>query len=312
MVESKQQETVAYWNGQLVPTESLAVPVFDAGFIQGLTVAEQLRTFGGKIFRIEDHLKRLLRSLEIVGVDPGLSQSQFADIVNDMVRRNHSLLTDGDDIGVALWVTPGPYKKFEAITRPGPNVCCHTHPLDFHSWVDQYETGVRLVTSKIRQVSTENWPAELKCRSRMHYFLADKEAREKDPHARALLLDLEGFVCEASTANILAYIDGEGLVAPKQEKILPGISMSVLRELATGLGIPFVNRDITPDQFAAANEILLCSTSPCVLPVLHLDGRPVSDGKPGTVYKQLLAAWSELVGISIVEQSRSFAGRRLS
>jgi hypothetical protein len=48
------------------------------------------------------------------------------------------------------------------------------------------------------------------------------------------------------------------------------------------------------------------------LPVLHLDGRPVSDGKPGTVYKQLLAAWSELVGISIVEQSRSFAGRRLS
>ena len=228
--------TLAYWNGQLVPTASLAVPVFDAGFIQGLTVAEQLRTFGGKIFRIEDHLKRLLRSLEIVGVDPGLSQSQFADVIHDMVKRNHALLDDGDDIGVALWVTPGPYKKFESITRPGPNVCCHTHPLDFHSWVEQYESGVRLVTSKIRQVSTENWPAELKCRSRMHYYLADKEAREADPKARALLLDLDGFVCEASTANILAYIEGEGLVAPLQEKILPGISMSVLKELAGTMG----------------------------------------------------------------------------
>ena len=311
MVEKQNDETLAYWNGQLVPTASLAVPVFDAGFIQGLTVAEQLRTFGGRVFRLDDHLKRLMRSLEIVGVDPGLSRSQFADVVHDMVDRNHGLLDDGDDMGVALWVTPGPYKKFESITRPGPNVCCHTHPLDFHSWVDQYETGVRLVTSNFRQVSTENWPAELKCRSRMHYYLADKEAREIDPGARALLLDLEGFVCEASTANILAFNKNEGLVAPLREKILPGISMSVLKELAGKLEIPFVNRNITPGEFAEADEILLCSTSPCVLPVLTLDGESVGLGTPGATYRKLLDAWSELVGIQIVEQATKFSARAL-
>ncbi|MEM7315834.1 MAG: aminotransferase class IV, partial [Planctomycetota bacterium] len=96
IVDNQTDGTLAYWNGQLVPTASLAVPVFDAGFIQGLTVAEQLRTFGGKIFRIDEHLNRLLRSLEIVGVDPGLNQSQFADVIHDMVQRNHTLLDDGD------------------------------------------------------------------------------------------------------------------------------------------------------------------------------------------------------------------------
>jgi branched-subunit amino acid aminotransferase/4-amino-4-deoxychorismate lyase len=85
--------------------------------------------------------------------------------------------------------------------------------------------------------------------------------------------------------------------------------MSVLRELAAGLGIPFIHRDLDPAQFAAADEILLCSTSPCMLPVVALDKRPVGSGRPGPVYRRLLAAWGELVGMDIPTQARQFAGR---
>ena len=172
---------VAYWNGQIVATGSLSLPIFDAGFIQGLTVAEQLRTFDGKLFRLEDHLRRLQHSLEIVGVDPGVSMSELALVVQNLAQCNCRLLEPDDDLAVAIWVTPGPYPKYASIAPAGPNVCCHMHPLDFCSWSARYEAGERLVTSQYRQVSTQSWPAELKCRSRMHYYLADKEAREKEP-----------------------------------------------------------------------------------------------------------------------------------
>ncbi len=302
---------VAYWNGQIVPTASLALPIFDAGFIQGLTVAEQLRTFGGKLFRLEDHLRRLQHSLEIVGVDPGVSMSDLAEVVQDLAQRNHRLLDPDDDLAVAIWVTPGPYAKYASLAPPGPNVCCHMHPLDFYSWSDRYEAGERLVTSQYRQVSPQNWPPELKCRSRMHYYLADKEAREKEPGARALLLDLDGFVCEASTANVLCFLQDEGIVAPRQEKTLPGISISVLRELAESLQISFTHRDLTPAEFAQADEILLCSTSPCVLSVVRLDGQPIGDGRPGPTYRRLLSAWSNLVELNIMEQAQRFSSREM-
>src|SRR5687768_18386363 len=83
---------LAYLNGQWIPAAQMAVSVTDAGFLQGVTVAEQLRTFGGKLFQVEMHLDRLAKSLEIVGVDPGLSRNEFAGLANELAARNHVLL----------------------------------------------------------------------------------------------------------------------------------------------------------------------------------------------------------------------------
>ena len=116
----------------------------------------------------------------------------------------------------------------------------------------------------------------------MHYFLADRLAHTLDPGSRAVLLDQEGFVSEASTANMLFYRRGEGLVSPPRERILPGVSLSVLAELAAGLGIAFHFRRFRLEELAAADEILMCSTSPCVWPVTRLNGQPLAAGCPGT------------------------------
>ncbi|HEX3871147.1 MAG TPA: aminotransferase class IV, partial [Pirellulales bacterium] len=102
-------EEIAYFDGEFVPAARAAVSVYDTGFVLGATIAEQLRTFGGKVFRRDEHLRRLTRSLEIVGVEPGLSTSEMAEIAARVVEHNHALLEEGSDLGLSIFVTPGPY-----------------------------------------------------------------------------------------------------------------------------------------------------------------------------------------------------------
>jgi branched-subunit amino acid aminotransferase/4-amino-4-deoxychorismate lyase len=299
---------LAYLNGQFVPEASLAVPIYDAGFVQGVTVAEQLRTFGGKLFRLDEHLERLQRSLEIVGV-PDIDFAAIGAAAQELAANNHKLLASGDDLGLSLFVTPGPYPTFAPPGPREPTIGMHTYPIPFHLWSEKYATGERLVVSSVRQVPNNCWPLELKCRSRMHYYLADHEARQREPGARALLLDQEDFIAEASTASVVLFRESEGFLLPPREKILPGVSVGVLEELADEIGIAFLHRDLTVHDAHAADEVITCSTSPCLLPVVSLDSRPIGAGTAGTALKQALEAWSRLVGLDIVEQAKRFSKR---
>jgi branched-chain amino acid aminotransferase len=303
-------EPLAYLSGEYLPASQAAVAVTDLGFVQGVTVAEQLRTFAGKLFRLDRHLDRLQRSLEIIGVDPGLSRDEFSHIAEELVARNYPALPEGSDLGLSMFVTPGPYGTFAAsgyVTRSGPTVGMHTYALPFRSWAPKYDSGDALVTTSIEQVPVTCWPAELKCRSRIHYYLADREANQREPGARALMVDRDGIATEASTANLLMFNSSEGLVSPPQERILPGVTVAALEELAGQLSMPFSYRDVRVGDVASADEVLLCSTSPCVWSVTRLNGRPIGDGRVGPVARKLQHAWSEMVGIDIVAQAKRFA-----
>jgi branched-chain amino acid aminotransferase len=327
---SDMDEPQAFWNGRWIPASAAAVPLDDAGFVLGATVAEQLRTFAGKLFRLEDHLARLHDSLRIVGVE--LPGPPLGEVAEELVARNHRLLEPGDDMGLSMVVTPGAYRGYASGGPLGPTVCLHTYPLPFNLWADKYDRGQALVTTDVEQVPPACWPPSLKCRSRMHYYLADRQAAAIEPDARALLLDQDGRVTETSTANVLAFYGPSQKsstvgqisnlpgtrqignlphvgVSPPSTKILHGISLAVAAELAGRMGIAMTQRDLTPDDLAAADEVLLGSTPLCLLPVTRLNGRPIGDGRPGELFHRLLAAWSELVGIDIVEQARRFAGR---
>ncbi len=299
---------LAYLNGQFIPEASLAVPFFDAGFVQGVTVAEQVRTFGGKLFRLDRHLERLQRSLEIVGVS-GIDLTSLGEAAQELASNNHQLLAPDDDIGLSLFVTPGSYPAFAPPGPSVPTIGMHTYPIPFYQWSEKYTKGERLVVSSVRQVPSDCWPLELKCRSRMHYYLADREARQRDPGARALLLDHEGFIAEASTASVVLYRAAEGFLLPPRDKILPGISVGILELLAQEMGVAFVHRDLTVDDAHSADEVILCSTSPCLLPVVSIDGRKIGTGTAGPMSQQSLAAWSRHVGVDIVEQAQRFAKR---
>ena len=307
------REPLAFFNGKWIPASGMALPVGDAGFVLGATVAEQLRTFGGKLFHLDNHLDRLAHSLEIVGLQPGMTHEQLAEAARELVARNHPLSVPGDDLGLSIFVTPGIYPAYAACektpTTAQPTVCLHTYPLPFHLWSEKYRAGQVLVTTDVEQVPPQCWPAELKCRSRMHYYLADKRAAAMEPKARALLADAQGFVTETSTANLLIYTMAEGLVSPPSAKILHGISLGVVVELAQRLDIPWTQHDLTPEEVASADEVLLTSTPMCLLPVTRFNGQAIGNGKPGAVFGRLLGAWSNTVGIDIAGQAEQFAER---
>jgi branched-chain amino acid aminotransferase len=297
-------KTWAYFNGDWIPSAELRIAVDDVGFLLGATVTERLRTFRGQVFRLDEHLQRLRRSLEIVGLDADAIVRQVAGAVPEFLARSRKLIPDDDDWTIIAFATPG-------IAGSGQStVCVHGYPLQFQQWAEKYEVGLPVVISDTRQVPGECWPAELKCRSRMHFYLADRAAAAQQPGARAVLLDNDGLVAEATTANVLVYRAGEGLISPPREHILAGVSLGVVKELAAQVAVPFAMRSLTVDALRTADEAMLASTSVCLLPVVQCDGNRIGDGKPGPIFRQLMAAWSELVGVDVADQARRFAPRR--
>lgn len=295
---------LAYLNGSWVPNEQLAIPIDDLGFTLGVTIVERMRTFGGQIFRLEEHLGRLEQSLKIVGWNASAILSEITAAINQWSQKNSGVIAAGDDWYVVCFVTPG--KTPDAVH---PTLCVHGGPLAFHTYAKHYTNGLQTHIVETRQVPPNCWSAEIKCRSRLHYYLADREARAINPSARGILLDQEGFVGEGSTANVVAYFADRGLVTPFRSKVLPGVSQQVLFEIADALGIPHMEADILPEELLGADEVYFTSTSVCLLPVTQINESMIGDGKPGPIFEQLIQAWSGLVGVEIVSQAQKFADR---
>ena len=290
---------IAILNGEIIPAAELHVRPQDMGFMLGVTVAEQLRTFHGELFEVAAHKQRLARSLEILGVEVDLDDLLQAG--QRVVEHNFKLVNPRLDLGLTLFVTPGLYPTYRATGDDGPTIGVHSYPLPFALWREKYEHGQACEIVDVPQVSQACWPRELKCRSRMHYYLADKQASQRNADARAILLDDDGCINEASTANVVAYFSDEGLVSPQCEHILPGISLGFVKQLARRLEIPFSYRPLTPEELLSADEVLFTSTPYCLLPVSRV-GERVYTGR--TCFRNLLNAWNNSVGLNIEVQAK--------
>jgi len=276
--------------------------IYDAGIVLGATVTEMTRTFQHRLYRLEDHLDRLFRSLRYVRIEIGLTQRELAEISQALVRHNTRMLEAGGELGLIHFATPGEYKAYAGSAgqsvRTTPTVCVHTFPLPFEMWAKKIRTGAHVVTPSIRHVPPQCYDPKMKYRSRMHYYLADKEAQLADPEAIALLLDLDGNVSETSGANFL-IVDRGTIVSPTLRNTLPGISRATVIELAAKLGIPFVERDFQVFSVMNADEAFLASTPYCLMPVTRINGVTIGDGQPGPILGRLLAAWNDSVGLDI-------------
>ena len=301
--DQPQPTPIALFNEDIVPQGQLHIELDDIGFVMGTTISERLRTFGGQLFQAEEHFSRLALSLESLGLASVELLSRVQTAAVDIVAHNSGLCATGSDLGLVVLITPG---------RAGtnvPTVLVYSSALPFsemHSW---YSDGVALQVASYRQVPETCWPSHLKCRSRMHYYLADQEARSKQSTARALLLDQHGNVAEASTANLLIYNKDTGLVSPRKENILPGISLLVLENLAVQLGVNFQYADFSAAELMEADEVMLCSTSPSVWAVRECNGQACGAGADGEMVRRLQQGVSDLVGLDIVAQAAELALR---
>ncbi len=299
----------AWLDGQFIPRAAFSVPAGDAGFVLGATVTEQLRTFGGRLFLPEPHARRLGDSLAAVGIEPRHPVDAMLAATAEVAAHNHRLFGDAappSDLGVVIFVTPGDQASQHGGQSGLPRVGIHSFPLAFGMWADAYKQGVALRSVSVRQVPGDCWPLAAKVRSRLHYFLADREAASAEPGARAVLAHHDGRISETSTANV-AIVTPAGITVPPADDALPGVSLAFARTLALALGIPWHERSLTAVDLASADEILLTSTPNCMLPATRFDRRLVGTGEPGPVFRRLLAAWSEQVGIDIAAQARHHA-----
>ena len=287
------------------------MPVGDAGFVLGATVTEQLRTFRGELFLPEPHRDRLERSLAAVGIDAGVSLDEVMTAAADIARFNFKHLHAGHDgmpgdLGVVIFVTPGDQPSQHEGRRGRPLVVVHTFPLAFALWADAYQKGMSLRSVSVRQVPADCWPIHAKVRSRLHYFLADREAHALEPGARAVVCHADGRVSETSTANI-AIVRGRTILTPPAADALAGVSLGFARHLAEAAGLAWEERSLTMPDLASADEILLTSTPNCMLPATRLDGVFVGSGRPGPVFAGLLEAWGQHVGLAIDSQASGCA-----
>ena len=297
---------LAWSDGSYLPRAALSIPLGDAGFVMGATATEQLRTFRSELFRPTPHAARFRDSLTFIGVEPAWPVEQIFAAAQTMARHNHALLSPDDDLGVVIYATPGDIPA-QHCGRPGtPRVAVHSFPLAFAAWARCYTRGVSLRRVGVQQVPEACWPLHLKCRSRMHYHLADREAHRLEPGARAILCHADGRVSETTTANV-ALVQGGGIVTPPTGDALAGVSLQELRTIAQSLGISWAERSLRSEDLVHADELLLTSTPNCLLPVTRLDGAAVGPGRPGPVYERLLHAWSAVVGFSIAAQAERFA-----
>ncbi len=292
------QERVAYVNGRIVPESQAVVSIRDRGFLQGDAVFDTTRTFGGRIFRLDEHLDRFFSSLKYMRIDPGLPKEDFARLTMEVLEANLPLLDDDDDYWVSQRVTRG----MRVGDEQRPTVVIECLPLPFKARAKYYRDGLPVIVPSVRRTPPESQSPRAKVHNYVNLVQAELEATAQRSDAWPILLDTNGNLCEGPGSNIFIVKDGT-VVTPREQFVLAGISRAVTIELAQELGIEVREADIDLYDAYTADEAFVTSTSFCICPVSSVNGAPIADGLvPGPVTNRLTGAYSGLVGLDVAAQ----------
>jgi branched-chain amino acid aminotransferase len=298
------QERVAYFNGEIVPESQARVSIRDAGFLLGDAVFDTTRTFGGRIFKLEEHLDRLFNSLTYMRIDPGMSKEHMAGLTTEVLEANLPLIDESDDYWVSQRITRGERSSAD----PKPTVIVECLPLPFAQRAKYYVNGLPIMVPSIRRTPPDSVSPRAKLHHYINFVLAELEVKAQAPDSWAVLLDVNGNICEGNGANIFIVKDGV-LFTPREQYVLAGISRQTTIELALELGIELRETDIDLFDAYTADEAFVTSTSFCICPISSVNGATISDGGvPGPVTDRLQKAYSGLVGVDIVGQYLSRLG----
>ena len=300
------QELIAYIDGKFIAESEASISIYDSGFLLGDVVTESTRTFGLRPFRLQDHMKRLERSLKLTQIKPDLSLDEIEEATLEVLERNRHLFGPGDDAWLVHNISRGVvhFGRRAGQAYPSATVVIHCYPIDFTGFAETFDTGAHVVIPSTRQLPTQCVDPKIKHRSRMHMNLASLEAKQVDPEAYPVLLDIDGNLSENTGGNF--FIVSDGIVkTPDSRNVLEGVSRATVLELCQQLGIPSSEEVLQPYDAFVADEAFLTSTPYCLVPATKINGQPIGDGKPGPITNRLLAAWSELAGVDIVGQAQS-------
>ena len=282
--------TVALFGGRWVPHRDLSIPIDDLGFRQAVTVVERLRTYGGRVFRLSSHLDRWQHSTAQLSIAGLPLRNAIEVLIGELIGRNQEFAARVGDFGITLLATPGPSLDGE------PTFCMHLNAIDHALMRTRQERGQPLVVTDVSQPSSRAWPRSIKVRCRLHYFLADQTARQHHRDAVGLLVDDDGCVTETSVANLALVRDGQ-LLGPPRDRVLPGVTQSVVQEVGAERGLSWSECVLTRQDLLAADEVVLMGTDGGLWYARSVDGMPVASGRPGKVYSALRSAFDRRIGL---------------
>lgn len=275
--------TTAYLNGTFLPLEDACVPVMDRGFLFGDGVYEVIPVYGGKLFRLAHHLKRLGNSLEAVRIGNPLSGKEWETMLKELVSRNESA-----DQAVYLQVTRGVAAKrdhaFPADTRP--TLFAMSTPMAATVDIDSITGATAITLPDIR------WKH---CNIKAITLLSNVMLRQQavDAGAAEAILIKDGYAIEGAASNIFIVKNGLLITPPNGPALLPGITRNLIIELAAAHTIPFREADIAETDLFNADEIWLTSSTREISPVTRLDDTVISAGKPGLLWKDMISLYQD-------------------
>jgi len=281
-------DTLCYLNGEYSSLRDAKVSVLDRGFIFGDGIYEVVPTYGGKLFRFDEHLARLNRSLGKLRIENPHTREQWIERSRKLVA---ALIdkTGASDQLVYIQVTRGVAVRDHVMpTDVQPTVFMMCSPMKPAS-AEQRHHGVACISA--RDFRWER--ADIKSISLLGNVLARQMSADRD--ATETIMFRDGFLTEAAASNVWVVHEGAVLGPPKSEHVLEGIRYELIRELCEEVGIAYNLRPIAEADVLSADELLLSSATKEILPVTSLDGDPVGHGalrgKPGPVYARLFEAY---------------------
>jgi branched-chain amino acid aminotransferase len=279
------KDMIVYAAGEYVSEAEATVPVLDHGFLYGDGVWDGMRVYGGKVFKLEEHVERLYDLAQVCALEIPMSAEEMKSIIMELVKRNGY----PDHAYVRPIVTRGVGPNPPGITSVG---CRPAVYIMVHAWEGALGGLLTLRISNFRRRAPDCLPVA-KTLSFMDSTLARIEARRAGADA-GLLLDVAGNIAESDGNNFFLAKHGEIYTSPTRY-ILPGITRKVVMEIAQELGIPVTEKDLAPSDAYAADEAFVASTGAGIVPVESIDGRPMRQGSPGPITAQLIEQFERMV-----------------
>jgi D-alanine transaminase len=271
-----------FLNGEFMPADRARISPLDRGFIFGDGVYEVIPVYGGRLFRLAEHLERLKHSLAGVRMTPPCADERLAAILTELVARH-----DEPDQSVYLQITRGVAPRDHAFPRDtAPTVFAMSNPLLPVS-AEIHERGVAAVT-----LDDIRWEyCHLKTTSLLPNVLLRQQAI--DAGAAEAILVRRGEVSEGAASNLFIVLDGILITPPKGPRLLPGITRDLILEIAQHHAIRYREAAVTPSDLRRAQEVWLTSSTREILPVTRLDGQAVGGGRPGALWTRMIRLYQD-------------------
>ena len=266
-----------YLNGQLLPREQACLPITDRGLLFGDSVYEVIPVFSGAAFCLQQHLDRLQRSLDAIGLPNPLSRSAWLEAIASLYQPG-----EASDLAIYVQVTRGAYptRAHRIPQETNPNVIAFASPLPARD-PDSANRGLRAIT----QADIRWHRCDIKSTNLLPNVLAQSEAQHQQ--AEDVIFIRDGRAMEGTSSNLFIVLDGLLLTPPKSGEILPGITRELVLDLARDAGIAHAEAAIDETELERAEEIWLTSSTREIVSVVQLNGKPVGEGKPGPHWQRM-------------------------